>query len=128
VLIIEIITHQIVVVLTELLKSIKNVYHVTNKDVKPVVKTNKVLTMLIIVALVKLTESKIHQFVHVTMVIMKKLKLKFVYHVVLNVSLVMITVNVTNVLNQELMLQNVFAHLVCTKLLPLLALLVLHHV
>lgn len=95
---------------------------------KPVVKTNKVLTIFIIVTLVKLTESKIHQFVHVTKVIMKNLKLKFVYHVVLNVSLVMITVNVTNVLNQELMLQIVFAHLVCMKLLPLLAQLVLHHV
>jgi hypothetical protein len=73
VLMTEIPCHQLVVVHTELLKSINNVFHVTNKDVKPVVLMKPVLTMLITVVLVKLTESKIHQCAHVTMDIMKNL-------------------------------------------------------
>jgi hypothetical protein len=73
VLITETPCHQLVVVHTELLKSVNYVFHVTNKDVKPVVKTKPVLTMLITVVLVKLTESKIHLLAHVTLDIMKNL-------------------------------------------------------
>jgi hypothetical protein len=79
VLMTETTTHQPVLVHTEPLKLEVNVYHVTPIDVKPVVKTIKIT-----VVLVKLTESKIHQFVTVTMVGMKMMK-KSVNLVVLNV-------------------------------------------
>jgi predicted metal-dependent enzyme (double-stranded beta helix superfamily) len=79
VLMTETTTHHSVLVHTEPLKSLVSVNHVMLKDVKPVVKTT-----LITVVLVKLTESKILQFVAVTMVTMK-MKTKSVNLVVLNV-------------------------------------------
>jgi len=77
----ELTTHQSVVVHMVPLKSIKYVSHVTELDVKPVP------VMLIIVTLVLLTESNLHQNVHVTLDIMK-LKTLNVSHVTLDVILV----------------------------------------
>jgi hypothetical protein len=78
----ELTIHHLVLVHMELLKSVKNVFHVTKRDVKPVPE------MLIIVMFVKLTEFNLHQNVHVTLDIMK-MKTKIVNNVTLIVTLVL---------------------------------------
>jgi hypothetical protein len=118
----ELTLHQNVHVHMVLLKLNKFVNHVTHKDVKPVHK------MLIIVKLVKLTEFKLLQNVHVTMVIMKP-KMKYVYHVFLDVTLVKhLKKTVLPVLVIELMPQNVIVQMVCSKTNSVLVLNVLQNV
>jgi hypothetical protein len=73
VLLTELTTHHNVIVNTVILKSMESVYHVTTKDVKPVLTKTK-----IIVTIVLLTDNNTHQNVHVSKVSMK-MKNKIVF-------------------------------------------------
>jgi hypothetical protein len=116
VLLTEKITHQPVLVKTDIMKT-KMVFAnlVMLRDVKPVP------NLLMPVFFVKLTESKIHHLVHVTMVIMKMLT-RIVLPVIILV--LPVTQNVTDVvlvLVSESMLQLVTAQIITLKILLVLA-------